>query len=150
MNDLSYLMDHMEEEKDQTVVRELHLTNSMSNLYNNTANLIGSFTEQPNPNLSNVSNINQSAELTLNGSIIPSHLKNELGQKDFQQTKSGEKLPQEGPNIFQLLKKEDEPKKRRHKRKRESEVREKEAEFPTMTKVLKSLDDEDKTYFMNK
>ena len=148
MNDLSFLMEHMDE-KDKTVARDLHLTNSMSNLYNNTANLIGSFTEGHNTNISNLSNINQSNDLILNGSIIPSHLKKELIQKDFLQTKSGEKVPPEIITMATISKKEEETgqvstqTQRKSKHIRNHHTNSKEMDSLVINKVLKSLDDDD-------
>lgn len=150
MNDLSFLMDNMDE-KDKTVARELHLTNSMSNLYNNTANLLGSFAEGPNPNISNVSNINQSQDLILNESIIPSHLKKELAQKDILHTQSGEKLPPEISTFRNVHRADDrvfrtKPEKGLS-RARNRRKKPREADLPEINKVLKSLDDDDKRPF---
>lgn len=131
MHDLSYLMEHMDEGNNKTVTRELHLTNSMSNLYNNTQNLIGSFTEGPNPNLSNMSNINRSEDLTLNGSIIPPHLKKELACKE---------IPPEDSKPAVSRKEEEFLFDDRDKYKRKTNEKQNE-DFP-MQKVLKSLDDE--------
>lgn len=146
MHDLSFLMDHIDE-KDKTVARDLHLTNSMSNLYNNTANLLGSFTEGTHANISNVSNINQSQDLILDQSIIPSHLKKDIAQKEGLFPPSGEKLPSEFPGREYVSRKDERLFRAKHwKSEQPSQARKKtreRMELPEMNKVLKSLDEED-------